>query len=274
MASKNLVIIFGVFILAFVSCKSSHKTTAENEYKGLSEIFDNVTGSYGNWNTFTTSGKLSISFGKSFSSSMQIKMVKGKSISISIRPLLGIEMGRVYITGDSVYVIDKINKQYFAEKITSLTKDFPFDLNVLQNILLNRTFAIGEGYLTPSMKSKVNIDDIGSGIWSISPKRQHNGFTYSFLMNKANLSSLEVLPVNLSKPCSVLYENFQPSDMGTLASTILVEASSGTKNYSLKFNIDISRINWDSPVNESVSIGANYKRIPLKALTGILKSLA
>ena len=273
MTSRNLVIIFSIFILAFVSCKSSHKATVENEYKGLSEIFDNVTGSYGNWDTFTASGKFSISFGKSFSSSMQLKMVKGKSISVSIRPLLGIEMGRLYITGDSVYVIDKINKQYFAEKITSLTKDFPFDINVLQNILLNRIFIIGEGYLSPSMKNKVNINDIGSGIWNVTPKRQQNGFSYSFLMNKTNLSSLEVLPDNLSKPYSILYENFQSSATGTIASIILVEASSSTKNYSLKLNLDTNRINWESPVNESVSIGSNYKRIPLKALSGILKSL-
>lgn len=273
MTSRNLVIIFSVFILAFVSCKSSQKAGVDNEYKGLSEIFDNVTDTYGNWNTFTSSGKFTVSFGKSFSSSMQIKMAKGKSISVSIRPVLGIEMGKIYITADSIYVIDKINKQYFSEKIKSVVNDFPFDINVLQNILLNRAFIIGEGYLSPSMKSKVNINDIGSDIWSISPKQQQNGFTYSFLMNKTNLSALEILHSNSSKPYSILYENFQSSDIGTLAASIFVEASSGTKNYSLRFNIDTNRINLENPVNESISIGANYKRIPLNALSKILKSL-
>lgn len=274
MTSKYLVILSCVFILVFAACKPSHKTTGTNEYKGLTELFDNVTDSYGNWNTFASSGKITISFGKTFSSSMQLKMVKGKSISVSLRPILGIEMGRVYITHDSIYIINKYNKQYFAEKITSVTKDFPFDINVLQNILLNRVFIIGDGYLSPSMRDKVNINEIGPQIWSITPKRQENGFTYSFLMNKTNLSSLEVLPVNLSTPYSVLYENFQPSDMGVIASLILIEASSGTKNYSLKINIDTNRINWKTPVKESdINIGSNYKRIPLSALSGILKSL-
>ena len=72
----------------------------------LKQRLVNTLDSYKDWSTFRTSGKIVIGGKQQFSSSMQLSMVKGKSISVSIRPLLGIEMGKIFITSDSIIVLN------------------------------------------------------------------------------------------------------------------------------------------------------------------------
>ena len=105
-----------IIALIFVGCKTPKSSVeTSKKYEGLENQYTALVSSYKAWNTLQTSGKINIDMGKKVSSSIQIKMEKGKSIFISIRPMLGMEMGKIYMTSDSIYMLDKMNKRYIAE---------------------------------------------------------------------------------------------------------------------------------------------------------------
>lgn len=273
MIHKQILIILSVTLLIATSCKTSQKASVV-EYKSEDQRYNAVVNSYKDWSTLSTGGKVAIAGEQSFSSSMQLRMVKGKSISISIRPLLGIEMARIFITADSIYIIDKYHKMYVAEKITNFTQGLPLDINLLQDAFLNRVFIIGRGELTHSMHNMVEIKETGTQTWDIVPKNQLPEFIYSFAMNLSNnLTALNIMPEESQLPYSITYEDFKTTDIGTLASVVAITASQGTRSFSLKLNIDTSKIRLGETFNDSFDINPNYKRISASSLSSILKNL-
>lgn len=94
------------------------------------------------WRTMQTGGALTVgSDKKEFSSSMQLRMVAGRQIVISLRPLLGIEMGKMIIAGDSILMIDKWHKQYLLEPVSTITGGMPVTVDNLQDVFTGREFA-------------------------------------------------------------------------------------------------------------------------------------
>ena len=60
------------------------------------------------WNTFKSGGNASVGgTGKEMSSSMQMRMHRGKSIYVSLRPVLGIEVAKMVISGDSILLLEE-----------------------------------------------------------------------------------------------------------------------------------------------------------------------
>ena len=90
--------------------KATEGTSGGASLEALTQRFENTVATYTDWTTLSTSGTVTLGGKNPFSSAMQITMVRGKSVNVSIRPLLGIEMGRIYITGDSVVVVNKVEK--------------------------------------------------------------------------------------------------------------------------------------------------------------------
>ena len=73
-----------------------------------------------------------------FSSPMTIRIRKDSVIWISVNPALGIEVVRALITPDSVFVIDKIHKAYYALGLNYIKNNFGVDMTfkMLQSALL------------------------------------------------------------------------------------------------------------------------------------------
>ena len=95
-----------------------------------------------------TGGNIKLSAGSSFSSAIQVRMVRDQAIYISLRPMLGIEVGRLLITADSLYAVDKVHKRYIAEKVSMLTSGIPVTVSEVQDMFLGRPFIIGKGTLS------------------------------------------------------------------------------------------------------------------------------
>lgn len=79
--------------------------------------------------------------GQRFSSPMQMKLQRDQKIWMSIKPMLGIEAFRLLIRPDSVFVIDRLNRQYMAEPFAWLSEKTkaPLTFAVLQDLLLNNS---------------------------------------------------------------------------------------------------------------------------------------
>ena len=120
--------------------------------------------------------------GKTVSSSMQMKMIAGRSISISVRPLLGIEMARLYIANDEIIILDRYHKIYVREKASVLTSGVPVDINTLQDILLGRPHILGKGTFTAALAGDVMLT-ADNGTVKLTPVEQYDGFNYAYVFS-------------------------------------------------------------------------------------------
>ena len=116
---------------ATVPDTTSTTTTTPNT---VTDPVDAVIATLGNWQTMQTGGNIKLSAGSSFSSAIQVRMVRDQAIFISLRPMLGIEVGRLLITADSLYAVDKVHKRYIAEKVSLLTSGIPVTVSDVQDM--------------------------------------------------------------------------------------------------------------------------------------------
>lgn len=256
--------------LTLASCGTTKKTTdvgtvtpgtgvGQTSKPSTDNQGDNVIAMVGDWQTMQTGGNIALKGGSSFSSSIQLRMVRDEAIFISLRPLLGIEVGKLLITADSVYAVDKVHKRYVAEQVSVLTSGIPVTVSDVQDIFLGRPFIIGKGTLCGELKPLLDITQVGNNV-VMTPKDQYRGYSYSFTFNKSGrISSLDIFPVGATKATyQVKYADVKSTAAGNIAHEVNVDAAAQKKKFS--FSLDYKTIDW----NGSVKI---YKNIIPKGYT-------
>lgn len=229
---------------------------------------------FGAWSTLSASGRVQISAGKQqISSSMQLKMTRDQQISISIRPLLGIEMAKLIITGDTLTILDRYHKIYVQEQISLLTASVPVNIATLQDILLGRAFIVGQGTMQASMDRQVSIEHGDAGTL-ITPHEQIAGFSYSFgFDNDCHITSLQITPAAGSTIYSVAYGNVLSTVAGNVAST--AQISTTISKQPTQLTLQLNKTNWNTSIQDNTDIPADYRRASgesiLKALGGTVK---
>lgn len=278
----NIVAPLLALALIALSCKTQKKVTDDTTYTPQNpptsqQVVDQaaqtqlqaLTSAVGAWKTLKTGGHLSISGGTSFSSGMQMRMVRDKVIYISIRPLLGIEAGKLVIKGDSLFVINKVQKQYMAEKVSLLTAGIPADVSMVQDMFLGRAFIIGEGTVNKSNASSVEVKTTADG-FTLAPKEQPKQFSYSFTYDKnRHIRALSVKPAVGNENYSITYDDVQTTLAGLIAHTMKLETQ--VKGKSMNLSLNFEKIEWNQDVDTSFSIPGGYKRLDARSLLGIFQ---
>lgn len=240
----------------------------------LTSRFDQTVANYPVWQTFVANGHLDLAAGKQLGSNVQVKMVRGKSVFISLRPMLGLEVGKLLITTDSIFITDKINKLFVAESISKFTLGLPLTINMLQDVLLNRPFSLRGGTLTAADHRNIALkkDSNGNG-WSATPSDQIPGVTYSFNFNNKNrLTQLEIKP-KIGKALTVDYSDFFDLPQGSLAGNVTFDASlMGT---TVGFDLEYSQgsVRWNTAVNNDKDSRSTYRRISLLDYLGVIRNM-
>lgn len=266
-----------------LSCKSQKKVTADTTYttqaspvSGQNNVdqaaqtqLQTLVSSVGAWKTLKTNGHLNLSGGTSFSSGMQMRMIRDQVIYISIRPLLGIEAGKLIIKGDSLFVINKVQKQYLAEKVSLLTAGIPADVRMVQDMFLGRAFIIGEGTLNKANASHMEAKTSAEG-FTITPKEQPQQFSYAFTYdNKRHIRALKVKPAQGNESYSITYDDVQTTLAGLIAHTMKLETQVKGKPMNLSLSLD--KISWNEELDTSFTVPTSYKRLDARSLLGIFQ---
>lgn len=275
---KFLLLITTTILLIATGCKSSKTTTQGNEdnINFVSEtILQETAKAYSTWNTVSTSGRISISGAASFSTPMQLKMVRNKCIYISIRPILGIEAAKVFINSDSAVVVNKLNKVYTSIELHDLAHILPIDINALQDILLAKVFSLNYGTLSSDNLNKFTIsEDILNNGFLIAPRNKNNKISYEFLLNKnKQVTALNVYPSASAKQYSAVYSNHATTSAGSEAENINISTTIRDKELSLELYLNSSKTKWDIPVEEAISLNKSYRKVSIMEFLSILKTL-
>lgn len=267
---NNFIHIIFIIMLAMITAacgttKKATDTTPSNGNTGQTSTtaigpLQLITSTLGNWQTMQTGGNISIKAGSNFSSSIQVRMVRDEAIFISLRPFLGIEAGKLLITADSLYAVDKIHKRYVAEKVSLLTAGIPVTVNDVQDIFLGRPFIIGKGTLNESLFPLVTITPQGNKT-SLSPSEGYKGYTYNFMLdNKGSILSLDVMPQGSTTAAyQVKYSNVRKTEAGNIAHGIDVNAT--VEKRKLDFSLKYKDIDWNGNVKIDRGIPSGYTRM-------------
>jgi hypothetical protein len=225
---------------------------------------DAVLATLGDWQSLQTGGNIKLSAGSSFSSAIQVRMVRDEAIYISLRPMLGIEVGKLVITADSLYAVDKIHKRYIAEKVSILTSGIPVTVSDVQDIFLGRPFIIGKGTLSESLKHLVTAST--NSPLTLTANESYKGHGYSFSFDKNNrITSLDIVPTGSNAAAyQVKYSDVRGTKAGNIAHGVNVAAIIEKKK--MAFSLSYKDIDWNGKVKIDKDIPGGYSRMSAKDL--------
>ncbi len=225
---------------------------------------DAVLATLGDWQSLQTGGNIKLSAGSSFSSAIQVRMVRDEAIYISLRPMLGIEVGKLVITADSLYAVDKIHKRYIAEKVSILTSGIPVTVSDVQDIFLGRPFIIGKGTLSESLKHLVTAS--ANSPLTLTANESYKGHGYSFSFDKNNrITSLDIVPAGSTAAAyQVKYSDVRGTKAGNIAHGVNVAATIEKKK--MAFSLSYKDIDWNGKVKIDKGIPGGYSRMSAKDL--------
>lgn len=269
--NKFAIIIAAVAIVAAsTSCRSAQKaiapetraasTTATVKADWEKAKFNPLTAAIAatEWTDFTASGNITVSTSGSLSSAVQIKMVRGQSISISIRPILGIEMGKLFVDTDSVTLVDKYHNIYMRESIAQFMGD-GIGINALQNLLLSRPFDLASGGInaTSAYTFTATTPD-AENQWEMRPATNNPLFGFFFNMIENNVSRFNVV-LNNGQKYAMNFDAFKAVAGKVIATSITAHIAVGGTEVGLDLRYAKS-IRWDSGVTDGISIPSGAKR--------------
>ena len=264
-----------ILIIGVYSCKSTKRITQADtalEDKTSSELFNDVLHKGLEYSTFSSKLNMTISTGtKALSSKGSLKIVNNKAIQLSVQPLFGIEMFRLYVEPDHIIILDRMNKRYVKESFENIkgTSPMGFDYYTLQSLFTNKLFIPEKTSLSIQDYRKFKYAETEEN-YTLTARDKKSDVDYSFFINgndQITLSELSMPKKDYSLQWN--YNEFSLMDNQFFPYEMKIEAS--TKKTKLNTSISLSSISLNDPMTLETSIPTSYTRVELKE---VLKMLA
>lgn len=192
-----------------------------------------------------------------------LRFIKDSVLSLSLQPVMGIELFRVEITPSSLTVVDKMNRRYtqlsFAELETYM--GFPLSFDDLQAVAMQRIFALGKTDEWISCNYTIDKTD---NLYTLS--FSDNTIRYTFLLDAVNyiLSESKFAVEKMNASAEVRYLDEQLTDDVLFPQTIEVALFSTRRQATLTMTMLRRRFNAEvtiAPINLK-----NYAKVDLSVL--------
>lgn len=276
--SRHHLLLF-FFILLGVSlfgCRTKHHvvhSTTPVEEKTEEALFRDILAESFSFQTFSARLNLSLTSGtRSMSSRANIRIMKDEALQVSVQPLFGVEMFRLYMDPDSVVVLDRMNKRYVKESITALKEHYPvgFDFYTLQSIFTNAVFVSGKEEPEPSDFQKFAYTRTSDRNYYLATEDPESGIEYSFTVNgddRVTFTHLMQPKENYSLQWS--YGNFVVLDQATFPHKMNASIASASRRINTEFVF--SDVVLDEPLQLTLQIPESYTR---SSISEVLKQIA
>ncbi|MDR1161217.1 MAG: DUF4292 domain-containing protein [Tannerellaceae bacterium] len=258
------VLIVLIVLFFFAGCKTSTKVGKVDVAgaKAHQEFFDSMQKQAFQYETFFARANVDLDVpGKSYSSRVDIKMVRDSALQLSVQPLLGIELFRAEFTREGLTVIDRMNKRYVSESYAALKGKWPvaFTYYNVQALFSNHLFIPGEQEIARQQYNRFKLKQEGSTA-EIQIKDAMQ-LLYVFMADgEEKLLSTYVTDPSEQYALQWLYTDFRMADgqpFPMLMDIQLLDKGSPAGQMKLYF----SKIQTNIPVKIDTSIPDKYKRV-------------
>lgn len=269
--------IVGFLLLLFIgvySCKPKQRivqAASELEDKTSSDLFEDVLYKDLKYSTFSSKLNMNISTGKkTISSKGSLSIIHNEAIQLSIQPLFGIEMFRLYAEPDCIIILDRMNKRYVRESFDDIKGQSPvgFNFYTLQSLFTNSLFIPEQSVVSMRDYKKFKYSQ-SSDNYLLRARDNKSKIDYSFFVNgndQITLTELFMPSNNYSlawnyKQFALLKNLFFPHEMKIVAST---------QKTKLDTSISLSSISLNESLTLNSSIPSSYTRVELKEVLKLL----
>ena len=260
--SLLLLLVIGIY-----SCKPKERiiqAETELEDKTNSELFNDVLHKGLHFSTFSSRLNLTVSTGtKTISSKGNLRIVNNKAIQLSVQPLFGIEMFRLYVEPDYLLVLDRMNKRYVKETFDDIKGESPIGFNFysLQSLFTNSLFIPEQSIVSTNDYRRFKFSETPEN-YHLTSRDKKSQVDYSFSINgndQITLTQLFLPKNNYSlqwnyNQFALLKDLFFPHEMKITAST---------QKRKLDTSIKLSDININTEMNLDTSIPESYTKVEL-----------
>lgn len=249
MSKQILLCLAVIFLLA--GCK---RETAPTTSSATTETVGTVAVNNFDFNYLSSKGQITLNDkNQNLSSGVSIRMKKDSVIWVSVQPGLGIEAARMMLTQDSVYLMNRLQKEYVATDYTFLRNKFQVDVNfeVLQSILLGNLQTQG----TEKAMDEGNLQHV-------QQLRENLLFDYFIGRLNSKLQQLNVQDKNTGNTITVKYDSFQNIGQEPFAHALAAQVLQKGEVSDFKLNYNRVAVS-DEILSFPFSIPTDYKRGPV-----------
>jgi len=263
-----------VVILGLHSCKSKKQIVAAApvEEKVNVDLFTDILNNQFSFKTFSSKLNLNLSSGtKSLSSKASLRIVKDKAIQLSVQPLFGVEMLRLYADRDSLVLLDRMNKRYVKESIEDVKRMYPvgFDYKTLQSLLTNQVFVSGQTDVIYSDYDKFSTDQLSDMHYLLKSVDKKSGIEYSFTIDGNDRIAL----THLIEPKDHYSMNWRYDDFVMQSHKAFprkMDVALASTRRKVNVGLEFSGITLDEDFDLQVSVPGSYTRATLSDIVKIL----
>lgn len=185
---------------------------------------------------------------------MNIKIKKDSLIWCSITAILGIEVMRAQINQDSIWIVDKINRQYQIYNFEGLSKKIGIQVNynILQALLLGEV-------PFPNTPGKISKQD---NHWLIEQLSNLLTITNTISRKTIKLEKLLVIETPTNNSLEANYSNFEAYEEKMVAQMNVFSLKSLQKNIQTQITLEHQKVEFvEEAPSFSFKIPNDYQRI-------------
>lgn len=225
------ILLGALVILGTASCHSA-RNASSTPSRPLSE-----------WHELQVPVRVSVKSPMSMSLSGRATMVRDSLINISMR-VFGFEVAVVNMTADSIFVVDKHNKYYFAEPLSSVMGSHQISVGRIQDLILGRDT---ESLILAGVAESPDASD-----------KQSNTLLFR------NPGSQE--------PVTVSFNDYVSTDFGSVASDVSISAPVKGMDIDASLTWSVDDAKWNSSPRISFKApGSGYRRLSIDRVRSIFK---
>ena len=195
-----------------------------------------------------------------------IRNAQDSKFWISLSPGLGIEVAKLFLTQDSVKVLNRLKKNYFLGDYAYFSEKFGIgiDYKSVESIFRNNLFLYSNQDIAKISDYKLNSDSL---YYSLTKKvlSQENGLDtlifHKILIDKIDFSInyVELIDKTIGFTTKLKYSNFVMVENKRFPKKIELQVISKKSNFDI--NLDYLRIDSDRTLNFPFNIPNDYKQV-------------
>lgn len=202
--------------------------------------------------TFSSKAKMHYAgLGQKQEFTAHIRMLKDKVIWINVTALGGIvNVARIYITPDSIFLLNYVEREIFRMPITQANKllPAPVDFDIMQNLIVGNAL---------SQEGKANAAKDFGGTLSIEVESNSVIQKISFNKTDSTMRSLQMSTKDNQVQGMIQYGNYDMVSGKKFATSRAINLNNSGEPYYLDMNFNNTE--FDQPVDMPFSIPKNYK---------------